>query len=172
MDHAATLRAMSDSLASLEEIRYALDQAAIVAATDHRGRITDANDKFCEISQYARDELIGQDHRIVNSGYHPKEFMQDLWRTIARGEVWRQPGAAVPLGRHLRVSDLAASADAPVRVAGILSFLIRARRLPAFRRTGMVNGNVAPAQGTPSTHTRSPCASMMPFTIGRPDPAP
>jgi len=89
MDHAVTPRAMSDSLKSLDEIRYALDQAAIVAATDHRGRITYANDKFCEISQYSRDELIGQDHRIVNSGYHPKEFMRDLWRTIARGDVWR-----------------------------------------------------------------------------------
>jgi PAS domain S-box-containing protein len=89
MDSAAAIRAMSDSLRSLDEIRYALDQAAIVAATDHRGRITYANDKFCEISQYSREELIGQDHRIVNSGYHPKEFMHDLWRTIARGHVWR-----------------------------------------------------------------------------------
>ena len=82
-------QAISDSLRSLDEIRYALDQAAIVAATDHRGRITYANDKFCEISQYSRDELLGQDHRIVNSGYHPPEFMRDLWRTIARGDVWR-----------------------------------------------------------------------------------
>ena len=84
-----TTRAMSESLRTLDELRYALDQAAIVAATDQRGVITYVNDRFCEISQYARDELLGQDHRIVNSGYHPKEFMSELWRTIASGQVWR-----------------------------------------------------------------------------------
>lgn len=89
MTSSVAARAMSDSLRSLDEIRYALDQAAIVAATDHRGIITYVNKKFCEISKYSRDELIGQDHRIVNSAYHPKEFMRELWQTIARGGVWR-----------------------------------------------------------------------------------
>ena len=81
--------ALRSSLRKMADLKAALDESAVVAITDENGKITYVNDKFCEISKYYMEELVGQDHRILNSGYHTREFFENLWSTIARGDVWR-----------------------------------------------------------------------------------
>src|SRR5436305_2103939 len=80
---------MGVSLQEMVHLTTALDEHSIVAITDPRGKITYVNDKFCAISKYSRDELLGQDHRIINSGYHSKQFIRGIWQTITAGRVWK-----------------------------------------------------------------------------------
>lgn len=74
---------------NVSDYKFALDEACIVAVTDQKGIIVHANKNFCDISKYSEAELLGQDHRIISSGYHSKEFIRNLWKTIANGQVWK-----------------------------------------------------------------------------------
>jgi two-component system, NarL family, sensor histidine kinase NreB len=79
---------LKKSMQELEDLKFALDESTIVAITDVKGKITYVNEKFCEVSKYSMDELMGRDHRIINSGFHSKAFFRELWETILAGKVW------------------------------------------------------------------------------------
>ncbi|MCC5669295.1 PAS domain S-box protein [Nostoc sp. CHAB 5784] len=80
---------LQKSIRELEAFKFALNAHSLVAITEKTGRITYVNDQFCQISKYSREELLGQDHRIINSGHHTKGFFANLWKTIVQGKIWK-----------------------------------------------------------------------------------
>ncbi|MFJ5766344.1 EAL domain-containing protein [Lysinibacillus sp. NPDC093210] len=84
----SSINQVNYSLKELQDIFSAMNSSIIVAITDRTGKITFVNDHFCKISKYKREELIGQDHRLLNSGFHPKSFFREMWKTIGKGDMW------------------------------------------------------------------------------------
>jgi len=82
-------KALAQTSQKLIERQYAIDQAVVVAFTDVKGNISYVNDNFCQTSGYARDELLGKNHRILNSGFHSEAFFRDIYRQINNGQIWR-----------------------------------------------------------------------------------
>jgi PAS domain S-box-containing protein len=87
-DESRAAKKMKASLKESNELKDAIDEHAIVGITNSLGEITYVNNKFCEISLFSREELIGHGYRIIGAGYHPKEFMRNLWMTISQGKIW------------------------------------------------------------------------------------
>ena len=85
----STSRNLRETLTDLEFRKLALNEHAIVSITDIKGKIIYVNDKFCETSQYTKNELIGKNHRIIKSGQHSEQFYRDMWKTIGKGKIWR-----------------------------------------------------------------------------------
>lgn len=84
----SSINQVNYSLKELQDIFSAMNSSIIVAITDRTGKITFVNDHFCKISKYTREELLGQDHRLLNSGYHPRSFFREMWKTIGNGDMW------------------------------------------------------------------------------------
>lgn len=81
-------RRAESALAEAQNLRQAIDKHALVSIADARGRIIDANDAFCRVTGYSRAELLGKDHRLLNSGHHPREFWAEMWAAVSAGRPW------------------------------------------------------------------------------------
>ncbi len=82
------LKTINRSQKQFIEQKMAMDEHSIVATTDLKGTITQVNQKFCHISGYSQKELIGANHRILNSGNQPKDYWRNMFLTVSKGHVW------------------------------------------------------------------------------------
>jgi PAS domain S-box-containing protein len=80
---------LENALKEISDYKFALDESSIVSIADKEGIIKYVNDNFCQVSGYKPEEVIGKSHRMVNSGYHPASFFEDMWAHISRGEIWK-----------------------------------------------------------------------------------
>ncbi len=87
--YAQSEQVLSATVHELENYKQVLDKSALVSMTDPKGIINHVNDRFCQVSGYRREELLGQNHNIVNSAHQLKEFFRELWFTISQGRLWR-----------------------------------------------------------------------------------
>jgi PAS domain S-box-containing protein len=84
-----TEKALLKSYQEVQNFRSALNTSALISLTDTKGTILEVNESFCKVSKFCREELLGHTHRVVNSGYHPKEFFAEMWQTISAGQSWK-----------------------------------------------------------------------------------
>lgn len=82
-------QALNSSLAKIKDLQLALDQHALVSITDQDGKIIHVNERFCQTTQFTQEELMGRDHRLINSGFHAKEYFEDMWQNILQGRTWK-----------------------------------------------------------------------------------
>ena len=79
----------SEAVQQQSDWKTGLDVHNMMSITDRQGRIVEVNDNFCRVSGYDREELLGQNHRIINSGFHPRGFFQEMWQSISQGKIWQ-----------------------------------------------------------------------------------
>lgn len=86
---ARSQEALAASLAKIKDLQLAIDQHALVSLTDQNGKVLYVNDKFCSVTKYSREELLGADSKMLNAHYHSKAFFEEMWKTIAAGRIWK-----------------------------------------------------------------------------------
>lgn len=81
-------QAMKSSLADAKKFYNQIDQSTAISKFDINGDLTYVNEKFCKMTKYTKEELMGQNQKILRSGYHDEKFYREMWKTILSGKIW------------------------------------------------------------------------------------